>query len=188
MRISLPRAFCSPSETRGGAHRDASASPQGGRQGDDTTTLSSALASRLCQRSCSRGRPLGSSGCFRAPRSTQEPKIRRGQGRLRRQQHYRCPAAPEPDPGEGRAAEGRVGGGPERTDPLPRRPPSVYLHAGCRGGTGFARAAAARAPERFPRAAGPAAQDVLSHAAPAAQLELLRDLALPFPSLPLTAP
>lgn len=114
--------------------------------------------------------------------------MRRGQGRLRRQQHYRCPAAPEPDPGEGRAAEGRVGGGPERTDPLPRRPPSVYLHAGCRGGTGFARAAAARAPERFPRAAGPAAQDVLSHAAPAAQLELLRDLALPFPSLPLTAP
>lgn len=38
MRISLPLAFCSPREDRGGAPWDAPPRPQGGRQGEDTTT------------------------------------------------------------------------------------------------------------------------------------------------------
>lgn len=118
------------------------------------------------------------SGRFRAPRSTQEP----GEGaeakvRLRLQRRTAAGRLRKPRP--------PGGGGPgSATTP---RPAPVYLHAGG-GGAGLASAAAA-APERFPRAAGGRAQDVLSHAAPAlgSRSSGTRHF-LPLPSMTLTAP
>lgn len=122
MRISLPLAFCSPREDRGGAPRDAPPRPQGGRQGEDTTTppLHSPLGSagRAAGRGCCRkGLPLEGSGHLRAQRSTQDPARGPRQGSGCR--------------GRTTAEEGRRRGGGRA-----RHPPSVYLDAlggGCSG-------------------------------------------------------
>lgn len=103
MRISLPLAFGSPREDRGGAPWDAPPRPQGGQQGEDTTTpppLHSPLGSagRAAGRGCRwralatlgrsgarrmlRGAERGS-GCGCRGRTTVAQGRRRGGGRAR---------------------------------------------------------------------------------------------------------
>lgn len=139
-------------------------------------------AGRAAARGCRcRGRWGGAGfGHFRAPRSTQEP----GEGteakvRLRLPRPHYCPAAPEADnPGAGglrRGAEALAQGA--------RPPAPVYLDAvGGGGGTGLESVATAPRRRRRRRSCASRgrrarrAQDVLSHAAPAARLTLLWDL------------